>query len=209
VDLSQGREHGTLFRLPDLNATGLHKEMRLTAESRAAAVAERVNASTDTWVVWCNTNYEADALMARIPGAIEVRGSESPAEKERKLIAFSEGRERVIVSKPSLAGWGLNWQHCHRVAFVGLSYSMEQLYQAIRRCYRYGQQHPVDVLLVVAETEGAILDAVQGKLAAHEQMMSGMVAAASRLALREDLQLDAYRPAVPMTIPHWLRSVAA
>lgn len=208
VDLTEDRGD-MLFRQPLLNATGLHREMRLTVAPRAAAVAERVNADAETWVVWCNTNYEADALKALIPDASEVRGSESLADKERKVGDFSEGRARVIIGKPSMLGFGLNWQHCHKVAFVGLSYSMEQLYQAIRRTYRYGQQHPVDVYLVVAETEGAIRDAVQTKLDAHEAMMDGMVTAASRLNFREDLQLAAYQPAVVMTLPPWLHSRAA
>lgn len=208
VDLREGAD-GTLFRMPLLNATGVHREMRLTAESRAQAVAEAVNASADAWVVWCSTNYEADELVARIPDALEVRGSESPEAKEQKILDFIEGRARVVISKPTIFGFGLNLQHCHNVAFVGLSYSMEQFYQAIRRCYRFGQQFPVRVVVVAAATEGAILTTVQRKLQLHEQMMDGMVAAASRLSLRADLQLDRYVPHAPMIVPAWLHSRAS
>ncbi|MBO0783502.1 MAG: hypothetical protein J2P37_32220, partial [Ktedonobacteraceae bacterium] len=132
TDLTAGRGAGQLFRAPIMNATTLHQEMRLTAPDRAQAVADLVNHSRDTWVVWCNTNYEADELTQRMPDAVEVRGSDTMAEKERRLTAFTNGDIRIIVSKPSICGYGLNFQHCHKTAFVGLSYSMEDFYQAVR-----------------------------------------------------------------------------
>jgi hypothetical protein len=189
VDLTEGRGEGQLFRTPDLNATGLHKELRRTTVDRAEAVARLVNGNADAWVVWCNTNYEADALMKRIPDAIEVRGSETLVEKERKLRAFTNGAARVIVTKPSIAGFGLNWQHCHRMAFIGPSYSYEQFYQAVRRCWRFGQTQPVEALVVAAQTEGQVLATIERKMAAHEEMAAAMVTQASALALREELAL--------------------
>lgn len=189
VDLTEGRGDGQLFRTPDLNATGLHKEMRRTAGDRASAVAELVNGNADTWIVWCNTNYEADALMALIPDAVEVRGSDSLAEKERKLRAFTRGEVRVMVTKPTVAGFGMNWQHCHRVAFVGLSYSYEQFYQAIRRCWRFGQNSAVEVVVVAAQTEGPVLATIERKLQAHEEMASAMVESTSNLRHADALKL--------------------
>lgn len=185
TDITIGTEDGQLFRAPIMSATNLHKEMRLTVADRAQAVADMVNASNETWVVWCNTNYEADELIKRIPDAIEVRGSDSIADKERKLTAFSQGKERVIITKPSIAGFGLNWQHCHHTAFVGLSYSFEDFYQAVRRLYRFGQKHTVEVVIVAAQTESPLVAALERKIHAHMQMSDAMNASASRMALQQ------------------------
>jgi DNA modification methylase len=168
---------GMLFRVGDLSATSLHKEMRLTAADRSAVVAEMVNSSSDSWIVWCNANYEADELKARIPGAVEVRGNEAVEVKERKLNQFSDGSVRVIITKPSIAGFGLNWQHCCHMAFVGLSFSYEQQYQAMRRSYRFGQRNEVHVHIVSAETEGKVAEAVAAKAAEHEKLQRAMVEA--------------------------------
>lgn len=188
TDLTVGVEDGQLFRAPTMSATNLHKEMRLTAADRAQSVAELVNGSPETWVIWCNTNYEADELVRRIPEAVEVRGSESMVEKERKLTAFTQGKVRVIITKPGIAGYGLNWQHCSHTAFVGLSYSMEDFYQAVRRLYRFGQRQPVEVVIVAAQTETPLVTTLERKLQAHLQMSEGMNTTA-KLSLQEDLHL--------------------
>jgi len=167
-----------------------------------------VNGNDEPWIVWCHTNDEADRLVKAIPDAIEVRGSESPDAKERKLARFSEGTARVIVTKGKIAGWGLNWQHCSNVVFVGMSYSFEEMYQCIRRSYRFGQQRPVNVYLIVAETEGEILATVQKKMAAHEAMLDALVASTQQAQGQTDLHLAPYEPAMPMRVPEWLRSVA-
>lgn len=166
---------GELFRDSVLSAATLHKEMRLTASDRAARVAELVAADPEeTWLLWCNTNYEADALRALLPEAVEVRGSDRPDEKERKLEAFGVGETRVLITKPSIAGFGLNFQHCARMAFVGLSYSYEQLYQALRRSYRFGQTRPVVAHLVIAETEVGVMSAIRQKQEDHQVMQRAM-----------------------------------
>jgi len=200
---------GRLFRDGSLNATELHREMRLTAADRAARVAEIVHSSSGTWLVWCNTNYEADHLVKMIPEALEVRGSESAVAKERKLLDFSEGRARILITKPSLAGFGLNWQHCHQMAFVGLSYSYEQLYQAVRRCWRYGQTEEVTAHIVTAESEGSVLAGIRRKQADHQRMKHAMVEA-MREAAGEDgaYQLRRCEGRHEMRIPDWLRSRA-
>lgn len=194
-----------LFRMPDLNATGLHKEGRLTAAARAQAVADLVNADTEIWAVWCNTDYEARELMARIPGAIEVKGSDTPEHKERAALDFADGKIRVLVSKARIFGYGMNFQHCARTAFVGLSYSMEQFYQALRRFYRFGQKREVYAYLVGADTEGAIKATVERKLRDHDAMMAGMLAAGHKLRRADDAaRRVAYDPRTPLTIPDWL-----
>lgn len=166
-----------LFRVGNLNATSMHGEMKRTCADRCAKVAELVSASDETWVVWCNTNYEADELARLMPFALEVRGNEPEAAKERKLMAFTNGQERVIITKPSIAGFGLNWQHCHNAAFVGLSYSFEQYYQAMRRTWRFGQQKPVNVHVIYADTEGAVINAVRQKQEQFYTMRTSMVEA--------------------------------
>jgi DNA modification methylase len=181
VDITEEKPEDELFRVATLSATTMHKEMRLTAPQRAHKVASLVNGSSEPWIVWCNTNAEADELVALIPDAIEVRGDDTPANKERLLGSFTDGNARVIITKPSIAGMGLNWQHCHNVAFVGLSYSFEDFYQALRRSYRFGQKHPVNAYIIQAATEGAILQAVQAKMKAHENMQTAMKAAAEYL----------------------------
>ncbi len=178
---------GFLLRTGSLSATSLHKEARLTTDLRAAEVAAIVEAEAgERWLVLCNTDYEADALMAVLVGAVEVRGSMKREEKEERLDAFQRGEIAILVSKARIAGFGLNFQVCARVAFVGLSYSYEQLYQAIRRCWRFGQARPVDAYIVRADTEGQVLAAVQEKAAKHEEMKRAMNDAMRREQLRAD-----------------------
>lgn len=181
VDETEERPDDELFRVATLSATTMHKEMRLTSRARAERVSQLVNTSAVPWIVWCNTNDEADHLAELIPDAVEVRGSDSPADKEHKLDAFTDGAARVIITKPSIAGMGLNWQHCCHVAFVGLSYSFEDLYQALRRSYRFGQVNPVDCYIIQASTEGAIRQAVEAKIASHARMQEQMKQAAAYL----------------------------
>ena len=186
VDVDETAPEGSeeLFKHATLSAATMHRELRETADHRADAVAQMVNNSDETWIVWCNTNVEADALVARIPDAVEVRGSDRPDQKESRLRSFSDGKSRVLISKPSICGFGMNWQHCHNVAFVGLSYSFEDFYQALRRSYRFGQERVVNAYIVQARTEGAILQTVRRKMEQHAQMQARMKIAA--LAFKND-----------------------
>ncbi len=192
VEVDQSEDTGEdLFRIATLSATTMHKEMRLTAPARCDAVAEMVNSSDETWIVWCNTNLEADELKARIPDAVEVRGSDKPQVKRKRLADFMSGDARVIITKPSIAGYGLNMQHCYNVAFVGLSYSFEDFYQALRRSYRFGQTHEVNAYVVQAETEGAIVKSIQRKIKQHQTMQESMKKAAAELKTSETETIDA------------------
>jgi hypothetical protein len=205
VDLTDGAADGELFRIVDASATKIHQEKRRTAAARAEMIAEIVAAEpSETWVIWCDTDYEADELTARIPDAVEVRGSMTPEKKEQRLIDFSLGRSRVMLSKPGLAGFGLNWHHAARVAFVGLSFSYEQYYQAIRRCWRYGQTRPVHAHIAMAETEGAIWQTVQRKAKEHEAMKAAMNAAMRRAVVNKEVKIP-YRPTQIARIPTWLK----
>jgi len=184
VDVDESADAGSeeLFRHATLSATTMHAEMRRTSQARAERVASLVNGNREPWIVWCNTNDEADKLKAVIPDAIEVRGNESPEAKERKLDQFTDGKARVIITKPGIAGHGLNWQHCANVAFVGLSYSFEEFYQALRRSYRFGQTRIVNAYVVQAKTEGAILQTIQRKIAQHAKMQEQMKQASAVFA---------------------------
>lgn len=148
---------------------------RDTIEERVAHAAAIVKETDRPFLVWCNLNSESEALTKAIPGAVEVKGSDSIEEKEARLRGFSEGSIRVLVTKPSIAGHGLNWQHCSDMAFVGLSDSYEQFYQAVRRCWRFGQTRAVNVYTIAAETEGAVVANIKRKEADALRMAENMV----------------------------------
>lgn len=193
-----------LFRIPDTSATSIHHEKRLTIEDRARRVADLVAAdSAEPWIVWVDTDYEADAVMAVLPEAVEVRGTQSAEEKERKLVAFSEGRTRILVTKPKIAGFGLNWQHCARQCFAGISFSYEAFYQAIRRSWRFGQRRPVAIHVVCADTERAIWAVVERKSGDHDAMKREMVAAMRR-SMNEHSSRNAYNPSQKAMLPAWI-----
>ena len=202
------RGQARMFRMADSSATSIHREKRLTLDARADGVAEAQAAEEgESWIHWCDTDYEADALCARLPDALDVRGSMSPEEKEEKLTAFSTGQARAIVTKPKIAGFGLNWQHCARQSFVGLSFSYESFYQAVRRSWRFGQERPVHVHAMVPETEISTWRAVNAKAASHDEMKAEM-RRAMRSAGRENPIYQAYAPGEPAVLPDWLRPAA-
>ena len=152
-----------LFAVPVATMMERRQARRESISERVDIVAGLVNGSDEKWVVWCDLNDESAALAAAIPDALEVKGADDPDVKEERLTAFSRGEARVMISKPSIAGWGLNWQHCHNVAFAGLSDSYEQYYQAVRRCWRFGQTNPVRVVIVASNREQAVLENVRRK----------------------------------------------
>jgi hypothetical protein len=156
----------------------------------------------EPWLIWCDTDYEADALTRAIPDALEVRGSQTAELKEERIGAFLSGDARVLLSKPSICGWGLNFQHCARIAFAGLSFSYESYYQAVRRCWRFGQSRPVHVHVAMADTERAIWDVVSRKQGDHDSMKTEMAAAMQRAA--KIVRALSYTPQKPLTLPHWI-----
>jgi len=155
---------GQLFATDLGGVSGRAQVRRQTLDARVAEAARLVNAeSGDPWVLWVGMNDEADAIAAAIPGAVNVHGSLDADEKARLLLGFADGDYRVLITKPSIASMGMNWQHCARMAFVGLGDSYEQYYQAIRRCYRYGQSRVVHAHIVLSELESQIADNVARK----------------------------------------------
>ena len=160
---SQEAADGFLFPIEAQTLQERIGARRASVGERVADCAKDVNASDEPWIAWCNLNSESAVLAAAIPGAVEVTGSDSPEDKERNLLAFTDGAFRVLVTKPSIAGHGMNWQHCRNVAFVGLSDSWEQYYQAVRRCWRFGQEREVNVHVYTADTEGAVVANIRRK----------------------------------------------
>ncbi len=167
---------GFLFPVEAKTLTERRAARKSTLDLRVARAAQLIADRGGRWVVWCDLNSESEALAKAIPGAVEVRGSDRPDQKEERLEAFSRGDADVIVTKPTIAGFGLNWQHCHQQVFVGLSDSWEQYYQATRRCWRFGQERPVDVFIVTSDLDGAVLSNIERKETKANEMATSMVA---------------------------------
>lgn len=150
--------NGMLFAAEALTLSERRGARRGSMAERVAACAAQVNSEPDEpWVVWCDLNDEGDELTRAIEGAVQIAGKDSADVKEQRLLDFAQGRIRVLVSKSSICGWGLNWQHCRRMAFVGVTDSFESYYQAVRRCWRFGQQSSVDVHIFASGQEGAVV----------------------------------------------------
>lgn len=159
-------------------ATGLmerNKARKDSIDDRVAKCAELVNGSNEQFVIWCHRNEEAEKLTALIDGAIDVSGSDSIEHKEKSVNEFLEGKIRVLVSKPKILGSGMNFQNCHNTCFVGLSDSWEQYYQAIRRFWRFGQTKEVNVHVISAESEGAVVANIKRKEEQNALMGAEMV----------------------------------
>lgn len=174
---------GRLLNVPAGSLQEQQRARRATIEKRVSMAASLVNSSIKPWVVWCDLNDESEMLARSIPDAVEIRGSDPVEHKEDALNGFSDGRYRVLVTKPSIAGFGMNWQHCADMAFVGMSHSYEQYYQAVRRCHRFGQGQEVNVHVIVTELEKSIVDNVMRKKRDAEEMGEGMVRATSKSAV--------------------------
>lgn len=187
---------------------------KLSMDLRVQACAAKVNAEpNEPWVVWCDLNAEGDALTAAIDGAVQVAGSDDIDTKERRLMDFASGRSRVLVSKPSICGWGLNWQHSARMAFVGVTDSYETVYQAIRREWRFGQRRPVDVHAFASKAEGAVVANIRRKEAAAQEMAEQLSAETRDAVMAEVVGLkratNNYNAGQRIALPSWLRSEAA
>lgn len=183
---------------------------RDSLEERVNLCAELVNASRDQWVLWCNLNPESEALTAAIGGAVEVTGSDSDRHKEQAPIDFVDGKIRVLVSKPSIFGFGMNFQNCHNAAFVGLSDSWEQVYQATRRIWRFGQKSTVHTHFITGELEGAVVRNIQRKEKQAAEMAEAMLGHMREINTAEIhgtvRQSEEYKAKKEMRIPEWLNA---
>jgi len=180
-----------------------------TLADRVAATAVLVNNSTEQWVVWCETNDESAMVTKLIDGAVEVKGSDSPDHKERSMLDFVDGKIRVLVSKSSICGFGMNFQNCHNCVFVCSSHSFERVYQAVRRFYRYGQQSEVSVYFIRHQLEGAVQRNYQRKEQESNLMYAQMLKAMQGITMAQlkGVSQDRmnYSPS-QIKLPEWLKS---
>lgn len=156
-----------------VSATNRFEVKRRSLEERCNAVADIVNSDDDCWVVWVDTNDESKLLGKLIKGSVTVEGSDKPQVKSERLNGFSKGNHRAMVTKASIGGFGLNWQHCHKTTFFA-SYSFEDWYQAVRRLWRFGQEYPVEAHLFMSQDEHGILTSLKRKQADFESMAREM-----------------------------------
>ena len=209
VEVEYKPQGGMLFPMEARTMSERLSVRRDSIDARVTRAADIVNKEPDkSWVVWAQLNKEADALVNAIPGSVQVAGSDDPFEKKRRLLGFCRRDPRVLVTKPKIGGWGMNWQHCSRMVFVGLNDSFEQLYQAKRRCWRYGQTEPVHVYMIASELEGAVVANLERKEREFEDMQANMAIHMRDLVRAEVLGerrvTGAYAPSVKMEKPGWL-----
>lgn len=181
---------------------------RNSLKDRVAKAAEIANATDEQVLVWCDLNSESKALAKTISGAVEVEGSMPLEQKEEGVVGFLTGKYRVLVSKPSIAGFGINAQNACKEIFVGLSDSFEQYYQAVRRCWRFGQTRDVDVYIITSDAEGEVKKNIERKQRDAERMTDELVGY-TREYLQSDLRrttrdLDRYHAEKEMEVPGWL-----
>lgn len=183
-------------------------------EARKKSLDERVRktaqiaSKSDQCLIWCDYNDESTALKKAIQGSVEVKGSDTSEHKEKAMIGFGKGEVKYLISKPSICGFGMNWQNCHDMIFCGLSDSYEQFYQAIRRCYRFGQTQEVNVHVIISEKEMNVLNNIKQKQADHERMSKEMIEIISENAIAElhnyERKQTDYLPDQDMQVPEWL-----
>lgn len=184
-------------------------------QARKDSLVKRVNKAAEIakdhpgqFLVWCNYNDESEALKRAIDGAYEVKGSDTEQHKENGMIGFADGSVNVLVSKPSICGFGMNWQNCHQMIFCGLSDSYEQFYQAIRRCYRFGQMNEVDVYVITSEAEEKVLKNIKEKQERHDLMSQEMLKTINLVTKEKMYGLKfkhtEYKPEKTVQIPGWV-----
>lgn len=204
---------GMLFPFEAYSMSERRAARNATVDARTEAVIELANSNAEQWLVWCDLNKESERLAQGIKGAVEVKGADSEEHKEQAFIDFKAGTARVLVSKPSIAGWGMNFQNCAHMAFTGLSDSYEQYYQAVRRCWRFGQTRPVHCYIVTDRTEGAVVANVRRKAEDAEAMADAMRGYMLEITQRKIGNTSGfvrkYQAAQTMSIPAWMRKGAA
>lgn len=184
-------------------------------EARRESLTERVLTAAelaqtkDMCLLWCDYNNESEMLKKAISGAVEVKGSDKPEHKEKSALDFADGNINCLISKASIMGFGMNFQVCHDMIFVGLSDSYERFYQAIRRCWRFGQTQPVNVYVVISEKELATLENIKRKERDHDRLKLEMVKHMSEILKSEIFQTvrmtTEYNPEEKIIVPEWLK----
>lgn len=204
----KGSVNGTLFVDEAKTLTERRDARRESMPERVSVAADLANSDDNVWLLWCNLNAESEMLSKKIIQAVEVRGSDNPAHKENSMLNFSDNKIKCLVTKPKIAGFGMNWQNCNHVAFVGLSDSYEQFYQAIRRCWRFGQTKTVHAHIITGEREGAVVANIKRKEKDMDDLFSGILTNMRDLLKTELHQTKKnsteYNPKVKMELPSWI-----
>jgi superfamily II DNA or RNA helicase len=200
---------GMLFPVEAYTMSERRAARKATIDARVQAVIDIANQTDGQWLVWCDLNDESAKLTRGINGAAEVKGADSEESKERAFSEFKSGIARVLVSKPSIAGWGMNFQNCAQMAFTGMSDSYEQYYQAVRRCWRFGQRKPVDCYIVTDRTEGQVVANVRRKAKDADDMAESMRMHMKEITQAKIGKLDGfkqqYKAERDLEIPAWLK----
>lgn len=183
------------------------REARKQSLDERVEMAKNIARTKENCLIWCDYNNESTALHKAIRESVEVKGSDTPEHKEKAMMGFASGDVKYLVTKPSICGFGMNWQNCHDMIFCGLSDSYEQFYQAIRRCYRFGQKHEVNVHVIISEKEMNVLNNIKRKQADHDRMSIEMVKVMSESAKVElfgqQRKKTDYIPEIAMEVPAW------
>jgi hypothetical protein len=199
---------GYLMTVPAQTLTDRREAKRSSLVDRVKLAADLANSHSNPCIVWCHLNDESTALAKLINGAVEVTGSMTPSEKERRIMDFTHGHKRVIVTKESIAGFGMNWQHCNEMIYAGMDDSFERFYQSLRRCYRFGQTRPVNAHLIFSAREGSVKENIQRKQRQHDEMAEQMVSHMREITKKQILgatsDQETYNATVPMVIPAWV-----
>ncbi len=207
-DMANREGQYVLFAETALSLNERREARRNSLDDRVEAAAEIANGTEDQVLVWCDLNAESEALAEAINGAVEVRGSQTPDFKENAMNGFTDGVNRVLVSKPSIAGWGMNWQQCNTMIFVGLSDSFEAYYQAVRRCWRFGQKRPVKVYIIISEAEGCVKQNIERKQADAQRMTKELVKFTKDILSAEirhtSRMIENYITVERMEMPAWI-----
>lgn len=195
-----------------LSLTERREARKESFEMRCQRAADFVNNSNEQWLVWCDLNMESQRLHELIECSKQVRGSDTQEYKSKTMLDFSHGNLKCLVTKPSIAGFGMNWQQCHNMIFVGLSDSYEQYYQAIRRCWRFGQEHSVNVYIVISAKEGCVKANIERKQADAKRMQEAMIDLTKEITskeLRRTCRMSTpYNANTEMILPHWEEFIA-
>lgn len=209
ADPEQAKAQGLLFAEPARTLTERRSARKASLMPRVQRCADVVLAEpNEAWVIWCELNAEADALTDALTGAVEIRGSDDAILKEQRLVAFSNGEFRILISKPKIAGFGLNWQHAARMCFVGVKDSYESTYQAIRRCWRFGQKREVHVHVFASELEGEVVKNLERK-ERDAFVMSEALSVETREMVKAEImgqkrQTNAYGANTKAKVPAWM-----
>jgi hypothetical protein len=205
--------NGMLFAAEAQTLSERRQARRMSTEDRVRDCAAIVNKdATEPWVVWCDLNAEGDALTKAINGAVQIAGADSVEVKEQRLADFAAGRFRVLVSKPSICGFGLNWQHSARMAFVGVTDSFESYYQAVRRCWRFGQKRDVHVHIFASSSEGAVVANLKRK-ERDAAAMAESLSQETRYAMMQEVtgtsrQTNSHNASQRVSVPAFLKVAA-